>query len=54
MPLNAGDKLGPYEILVLIGAGAMGEVYRATDTQVEGRSDQCLNTCVRGGKMLRE
>jgi len=32
MPLSAGTRLGPYEIQVAIGAGGMGEVYRATDT----------------------
>lgn len=26
MPLSAGDKLGPYEILALVGKGGMGEV----------------------------
>jgi serine/threonine-protein kinase len=35
MPLPAGARLGPYEIEVLIGAGGMGEVYRATDTRLK-------------------
>ena len=34
MPLSAGDKLGPYEITTPIGAGGMGEVYRAKDTRL--------------------
>ncbi len=35
MPLQPGDKLGPYEILVPIGAGGMGDVYRARDTRLK-------------------
>ncbi len=35
MPLASGTKLGHYEILSPIGAGSMGEVYRARDTQLD-------------------
>src|ERR1700747_2164071 len=35
MPLSVGTKLGPYEVVSPLGAGGMGEVYRARDTRLD-------------------
>src|SRR5262249_7731063 len=34
MPLTAGHRVGPYEVVSPVGAGGMGEVYRARDTRL--------------------
>src|SRR6186713_597502 len=35
MSLNPGSRLGPYQVLAALGAGGMGEVYRARDTRLD-------------------
>src|SRR4029078_13531528 len=44
MPMVRGDKLGPYEILALLGKGGMGEGYRASDPRrgPEGATKICI------------
>ena len=55
MALNLGTRLGPYEILSAIGAGGMGEVYRARDTRLDRTvAIKILPAAVAGDPTFRE
>src|SRR5262245_11711833 len=46
MPASPGTRIGPYEVLALLGTGGMGEVWRARDTQLE--RDVAIKTLAAG------
>ena len=52
MPLSPGTDLGPYQIRALVGAGGMGEVYRAHDSRL--RRDVALKICRVGADLTSE
>src|ERR1700726_2823434 len=55
MPILPGRRLGPYEILSAIGAGGMGEVYKARDTRLDRTvAIKVLPTRLAGRADLRE
>jgi len=52
MSLSAGTRLGPYEIVAPLGAGGMGEVYRARDPRM-GREVAVAAPCIRAEPLSR-
>ncbi len=55
MALNSGTRLGPYEIAAPIGAGGMGEVYRARDTRLDRTvAIKVLPSHLSGNAQMRE
>ena len=55
MPLTSGQRLGPYEIVSPLGAGGMGQVYRARDTRLDRVvAIKVLPEALAGDPQLRE
>ena len=49
MSLAGGSRLGPYEIVSPLGAGGMGEVYRARDSKLDRWPERLSGSCVDPG-----
>ena len=60
MTLEPGTRIGPYEVTAAIGAGGMGEVYRARDTKlnrdvaIKILPPQCMANAERRARFVRE
>ena len=55
MSLSAGTRLGPYEVLTPLGAGGMGEVYKARDTRLDRTvAIKILPETLAGDRQFRE
>ena len=54
MTLAAGSRLGPYEILAPIGAGGMGEIYKARDTRLDASSHKGAGPSVAKNEDVRQ
>src|SRR6058998_2784302 len=55
MPLTSGERLGPYEIVAPLGAGGMGEVYKARDTRLDRIvAIKILSPALAGDAVFRE
>lgn len=55
MPLMPGSRLGPYEIIALLGAGGMGEVYRANDPRLQRQvAVKVLSVAVANDSTIRQ